>query len=72
MVSGPPGSQGVVSIIDWEQAGWYPEYWEYCKAMYGVLYDHEWHTEGWVEKVLAPHEEPRWAFQQYFLWRGCP
>lgn len=22
----------VVAIIDWAQAGWYPSYWEYCKA----------------------------------------
>ncbi|KAH6995632.1 kinase-like domain-containing protein [Ilyonectria sp. MPI-CAGE-AT-0026] len=22
----------VVSVIDWHQAGWYPAYWEYCKA----------------------------------------
>ncbi|TQV97344.1 phosphotransferase family protein [Cordyceps javanica] len=22
----------VVAIIDWAQAGWYPDYWEYCKA----------------------------------------
>jgi aminoglycoside phosphotransferase (APT) family kinase protein len=29
----PDGSQISVSgIVDWEQAGWYPDYWEYCKA----------------------------------------
>src|SRR5687768_13941675 len=28
MVSGPPGLCRVTAIIDWEQAGWYPEYWE--------------------------------------------
>lgn len=22
----------VVSILDWSQAGWYPAYWEFCKA----------------------------------------
>ncbi|WPH03147.1 phosphotransferase family protein [Acrodontium crateriforme] len=22
----------VVAIVDWAQAGWYPDYWEYCKA----------------------------------------
>ncbi|KAJ7452851.1 kinase-like protein [Mycena latifolia] len=22
----------VVGLIDWEHSGWYPEYWEYCKA----------------------------------------
>ena len=22
----------VLAIIDWQQSGWYPAYWEYCKA----------------------------------------
>ncbi|KAK3295307.1 uncharacterized protein B0H64DRAFT_432082 [Chaetomium fimeti] len=25
---------GVVVLIDWEYAGWYPTYWEYCSAMW--------------------------------------
>ncbi|KAI9742592.1 MAG: hypothetical protein M1818_003733 [Claussenomyces sp. TS43310] len=27
----------VAAIIDWEFAGWYPEYWEYTKAHYNML-----------------------------------
>lgn len=28
-----PGPNPVVAaVIDWGQAGWYPTYWEYCKA----------------------------------------
>lgn len=27
--SGPPN---VLAIVDWAQAGWYPDYWEICKA----------------------------------------
>lgn len=27
----------ISGIIDWEQAGWYPEYWEYVKAMWGSI-----------------------------------
>ncbi|EKV17643.1 hypothetical protein PDIP_30560 [Penicillium digitatum Pd1] len=23
----------VVAIIDWERSGWYPEYWEFAKAL---------------------------------------
>jgi len=30
--SDPPS---LVAIIDWHQAGWYPEYWEQCKARWG-------------------------------------
>nr|POE92412.1 hypothetical protein CFP56_69659 [Quercus suber] len=28
----------VAAIIDWECAGWYPEYWEYTKAHYNYCY----------------------------------
>ena len=45
IVSGPPGFQRVKGIIDWEQAGWYPEYGEYCKMLYGVELDHEWRND---------------------------
>ena len=24
----------VVALLDWEMAGYYPEYWEYTKALY--------------------------------------
>lgn len=35
----------IVAIIDWESAGWYPEYWEYVFAMRGM--DHQdWETIG--------------------------
>ncbi|KAL1970916.1 hypothetical protein VTN77DRAFT_2750 [Rasamsonia byssochlamydoides] len=27
-----PGGLSVCAIVDWQQAGWYPEYWEYAKA----------------------------------------
>ncbi|KAK2863665.1 hypothetical protein FQN49_004111 [Arthroderma sp. PD_2] len=28
----PGPNPKVVAVIDWGQAGWYPAYWEYCKA----------------------------------------
>jgi len=37
--TGPPH---VVALIDWHQAGWVPEYWEVCKAMYTAEPDDEW------------------------------
>ena len=71
IVSGLPGSQRIKAIIDWEQAGWYPEYWEYCKMMYGVELDHEWRTEDWPDKTVKPFEDACFAFSEYSLWR-CP
>ncbi|KAN0077622.1 hypothetical protein V8E54_005926, partial [Elaphomyces granulatus] len=37
--TGPPL---VVTIVDWAQAGWYPAYWEYCKACHTASYTDEW------------------------------
>ncbi|ODM14893.1 hypothetical protein SI65_09645 [Aspergillus cristatus] len=33
LISNGPNPK-VTAIIDWAQAGWYPAYWEYCKARY--------------------------------------
>ncbi|OAT05053.1 hypothetical protein BDBG_16400 [Blastomyces gilchristii SLH14081] len=34
------------SILDWAHTGWYPEYWEYCKALYTPDYKEEWRNVG--------------------------
>jgi aminoglycoside phosphotransferase len=46
----------VSGIVDWEQAGWYPEYWEYVKAMWGSI--GTWETS-WplsIPKWLKPYD----------------
>ncbi|KAK6335001.1 hypothetical protein TWF718_010442 [Orbilia javanica] len=35
----------IVAIVDWHQSGWYPSYWERCKAEWGNLGD-------WASKYL--------------------
>jgi hypothetical protein len=35
----------IVAIIDWHQSGWYPDYWEYCKAVFTAEPNGEWETE---------------------------
>lgn len=72
IVSNESGSYRIAGIIDWEQAGWYPEYWEYCKMLYGVANHHEWRTEGWTDLAVEPVEEDLFtAFAEFSLWR-CP
>jgi aminoglycoside phosphotransferase len=46
----------VSGIVDWEQAGWYPEYWEYIEAMWGCAdtWDTVWPLE--VVRFLRPYE----------------
>lgn len=70
MVSGPPGSCRVAGIIDWEQSGWYPEYWEFCKMHFGVARGHEWERDDWPSKILEANEEADWAFSTYCQWRN--
>ena len=58
----------VTGIIDWECAGWYPEYWEYVKALTSVgpvvdwwrylptilgTYHAEWAIDRQLEKVMV-------------------
>lgn len=43
----------IVGIIDWENAGYYPEYWEYVKSRIGVSWDNIWFSK--VEKFLEPY-----------------
>jgi aminoglycoside phosphotransferase (APT) family kinase protein len=49
----------VSGIIDWEQSGWYPEYWEYIKTMWGCFdaWETEWPLE--VVKFLRPYDYVR-------------
>ena len=42
----------VVSIIDWEFAGWYPCYWEYTSAWYGNRTPRAWQDS--IAKFLDP------------------
>ncbi|KAM0203920.1 hypothetical protein ACHAPA_011425 [Fusarium lateritium] len=44
----------VMAILDWEQSGWYPAYWEFCKAEYATEVGSEWQTV-YLPKIL---EEP--------------
>lgn len=44
----------ILALIDWEQSGWYPDYWEFCKAEYTIEYGSEWH-----QYMLEYLEEPK-------------
>ncbi|KAF2254780.1 hypothetical protein BU26DRAFT_514632 [Trematosphaeria pertusa] len=46
-------SQGLtVSLIDWEEAGWFPSYWEYFTALQGVRWDDDWSQR--IEEITEP------------------
>ncbi|GAM87388.1 hypothetical protein ANO11243_054120 [Dothideomycetidae sp. 11243] len=54
----------VVAIVDWGQAGWYPDFWEYCKAMYTSDYESEWATK-YIPLFLDKPAEGVEAFEYY-------
>jgi aminoglycoside phosphotransferase (APT) family kinase protein len=45
----------IVSILDWEMAGYYPEYWEYVKALYRPGWESGWINDMAVDRVLQPY-----------------
>jgi thiamine kinase-like enzyme len=59
----------VVAIIDWHQSGWYPDYWEYCKATYTAEYNGEWNTQYIPRFVDIPECYNAWSF--YAQSFGC-
>ncbi|KAH9209329.1 kinase-like domain-containing protein [Leptodontidium sp. 2 PMI_412] len=59
----------IVAIIDWHQSGWYPHYWEYCKATYTADYRGEWNTQYIPRFVDIPECFDAWSFYAHSL--GC-
>lgn len=54
----------VIAILDWEQAGWYPDYWKYCKACYTSMYNGEWRLE-WIPRFLQVRAQEHEIFAEY-------
>ncbi|CAP91569.1 Pc13g05000 [Penicillium rubens Wisconsin 54-1255] len=43
----------ITGIIDWELSGWYPEYWEFAKALYVWRWQNDW--VDYLTKALEPY-----------------
>jgi aminoglycoside phosphotransferase len=41
----------ISGIVDWENAGWFPEYWEYTKCHFGVR-----HSQRWLKMIETVFE----------------
>ena len=60
---------GTAVLIDWETAGWYPEYWEYAMAIFACgAWKDDWHE--YVGHILAeyPNEFAWFAMLGRELW----
>jgi hypothetical protein len=64
-----------VGILDWGQSGWYPSYWEYCKARRVGIVDEEfnpalqeeWHTSYLPEVIDTVDDEKFYHPWLYFM-----
>jgi hypothetical protein len=54
----------IISIVDWHQSGWLPEYWEYCKARWTAKTSDEWEVE-YLPRFLAPSKH--YDYWDYFV-----
>ncbi|KAE8151679.1 kinase-like domain-containing protein [Aspergillus avenaceus] len=60
----------VIAIVDWGQAGWYPDYWEYCKALYTCWYEDEWRAE-WIDRFSNPRLQESQVAWEYTMAIGA-
>ncbi|CAE7094742.1 unnamed protein product [Rhizoctonia solani] len=54
----------VKAIVDWGQSGWYPSYWEHCKALWTGSPTEEWNTI-YIPLFVDPFD--RYDYWDYFL-----
>jgi aminoglycoside phosphotransferase (APT) family kinase protein len=55
-------------IVDWEMSGWYPEYWEFVKALYVWRYQTDW--ADYLDSILKRYYDEYLAHQHFarMLW----
>ncbi|KAH6645375.1 kinase-like domain-containing protein [Truncatella angustata] len=72
---GPGPQPKVAAILDWGQAGWYPMYWEYCKAHRVTLEPEDFDAasqNAWSERYLPLVVDPVDLEKYYLPWlRFC-
>lgn len=47
----------IVALLDWELSGFYPEYWEYCKAMRRPDWESGWVKDRALDKIVKPYRK---------------
>lgn len=60
----------VLAVVDWAHAGWYPDYWEYCKALYTSHYTDDWRIV-WIPKFLDQYTVEFNVFAEYSMQIGA-
>ncbi|PLB48825.1 kinase-like protein [Aspergillus steynii IBT 23096] len=69
VVISPSQPYRVLAIVDWEQSGWLPEYWEARKAQFTVD-SQEW-SEEYLPMILDQYESTAEPWEWYMSALGC-
>lgn len=57
----------IVALLDWEYAGWYPEYWEYVFTLNGMD-NIDWETLGrYVPSLFAKRYDLEYILVRFIL-----
>ncbi|KAM5477064.1 hypothetical protein MauCBS54593_000335 [Microsporum audouinii] len=70
IIISPGTNPRILAVIDWTHAGWYPEYWEYCKALYTAHYNGDWRNV-WIPTFLDHYTVEFDVFAEYVLQMGA-
>lgn len=65
----PDDGSGIfrVTVIDWEIAGFYPEWWEYVESPIFFGLEAPWWSYE-LEKVVQPYYDEFWVYMYYYTW----
>jgi hypothetical protein len=55
-----------LAVVDWEEAGWMPEYWEACKALLKSTIVDEW-SEMYLPVLFKENEEKVYRAFEWFV-----
>lgn len=64
------GTPHILALVDFQQSGWLPDYWEYCKARLTARIGDDW-EKIYIPMFLEPYPE---CFQSYIFYTnalGC-
>jgi thiamine kinase-like enzyme len=70
IIVSPSGPPKILAVVDWEQAGWYPDYWEYCRACYIAGPWEEWQY-CWIPKLLEPQPDTYEVYSELLMGFGA-
>ncbi|PLB42184.1 uncharacterized protein BDW47DRAFT_121966 [Aspergillus candidus] len=61
----PSAPHHTLAIVDWEQSGLLPEYWESCKARYAYFRTEDWSTT--YLPMILDHFASTWDSWDYYM-----